>query len=162
MSRRIACTGFLCGCARRYLVHCIVCTVSRFGDARRCLIPRIACTWKEVGVLETEHGAVKVEALCVHILLYRCSLIPQLYMCPHRSEAAVLETEHAVKVVSSYYYTCVFILLHMCPHTTYYICVLILLYMCFHTTIYVSSYYYISIYLASPYYYISSVRILYM
>jgi hypothetical protein len=82
-------------------------------------------------VLETEHGAVKVEALCVHILLYRCSLIPQLYMCPHRSEAAVLETEHAVKVealqalllevriyVSSYCYIFVLVLLYMCPHTT--------------------------------------------
>ena len=38
--------------------------------------------------------------------------------------------------VSSYYYTCVLMLLYMCPHTTihvsscYYICVLILLYMC--------------------------------
>jgi hypothetical protein len=42
----------------------------------------------EVGLLEREH-AVKVEALCV--------LIP-LYKCPHRSEVAVLETEHVVKV----------------------------------------------------------------
>jgi hypothetical protein len=49
--------------------------------------------------------------------------------------------------VSSYYYTCVLILLCMCPHTTihvssyYYPCVLILLYMCPHTTVHVFSYY---------------------
>jgi hypothetical protein len=48
-------------------------------------------------MLEREH-AVKVEALCVLILLNICVLIP-LYMCPHRSEIAVLETEHAVKVM---------------------------------------------------------------
>jgi hypothetical protein len=55
-------------------------------------------------------------------------------MCPHT-------TTH----VSSYYYICVLIQLHMCPHTTiyvssyYYTCVLILLYMCPHTTIHASS-----------------------
>jgi hypothetical protein len=57
-------------------------------------------------VLESEH-AVKVEALCVLILLNICVLI-SLYMCPHRSEIAVrlvssteaylVEMEHAVKV----------------------------------------------------------------
>ena len=51
----------------------------------------------EVGVLEREN-AVKVEAICVLILLSICVLILQ-YMCPHRSEIAVLETEHAVKVM---------------------------------------------------------------
>jgi hypothetical protein len=49
----------------------------------------------DLKVLEREH-AVKVEALCVLILLYIRVLTP-LYMCPHRSEVAVLETEHAVK-----------------------------------------------------------------
>ena len=52
----------------------------------------------EVGVLEMEH-AVKVEDLCVLILLCICSVIPQLYMCRYRSEAAVLATEHAVNVM---------------------------------------------------------------
>ncbi len=57
-------------------------------------------------MLESEH-AVKVEALCVLILLNICVLI-SLYMCPHRSEIAVrlvssteaylVEMEHAVKV----------------------------------------------------------------
>ncbi len=60
----------------------------------------------EVAVLEREH-AVKVEALCVLILLNICVLIP-LNMCPHRSEIAVrlvssieaylVEMEHAIKV----------------------------------------------------------------
>jgi hypothetical protein len=66
--------------------------------------------------------------------------------------------------VSSYYLTCVLILLYICPNTTiyvssyYHICVLILLYMCPHTTIYVSSYYYIymcpdtTIYVSLDYY----------
>ncbi len=48
-------------------------------------------------MLEREH-AVKVEALCVLKRLNICVLMP-LYMCPHRSEIAVLETEHAVKVM---------------------------------------------------------------
>ena len=61
-------------------------------------------------------------------------------MCSHRSEVALLDTEHAVKVealqalllevriyVSSYHYTCVLVLLNMSPHTT----------------IYASSYYYL-------------------
>ncbi len=55
--------------------------------------------YSEVALLEREH-AVKVEALCVLILLNICVLMPR-YMCPHRSEIAVLETEqeHAVKVM---------------------------------------------------------------
>jgi hypothetical protein len=51
----------------------------------------------EVGALEREH-AVKVEVLCVLILLNIGVLIP-LYMCPHRSEIGAVETEHAVKVM---------------------------------------------------------------
>ncbi len=47
-------------------------------------------------MLEREY-AVQVEALCVLILLYICVLMPQ-YMCARRSEVAVLETEHPVKV----------------------------------------------------------------
>ncbi len=48
---------------------------------------------------------------------------------------------HTTTYVSSYYYICVLVLLHMCPHTTTYvssdynICVLILQHMCLHTTI---------------------------
>jgi hypothetical protein len=82
-----------------------------------------------------------------------------LYICPYTTI-----------YVSSCYYICVPILLHMCPHTIiinvsayYYICVLILLYlcahlrrlccwqlflplyMCAHTTINVSSYYYMCV-----------------
>jgi cbb3-type cytochrome oxidase subunit 1 len=49
------------------------------------------------------------------------------------SIAAMEEGGDILLHVSSYYYLCVLILLHMCPHTTtyvssyYYICVLILL-----------------------------------
>ncbi len=66
-------------------------------------------------------------------------------MCPHT----------AINV-SSYYYICVLILLHMCPHTT--ICVSSYYYMCPHTTINVSSYYYLYPHTTinvSSYYYIS-------
>jgi hypothetical protein len=57
----------------------------------------------------------------------------RLYMCPHTA-----------KYVSSYYYICVLMLLHMrlvqaaprCRGVYAYICVRILLYMCPHTTIY--------------------------
>jgi hypothetical protein len=44
--------------------------------------------------------------------------------------------------VSSYYYTCVLMLVYMCPHTT--ICVLIPLYMCPHTTHTTLSFYLLS------------------
>jgi hypothetical protein len=73
---------------------------------------------------------------------------------------------HTPTHVSSYYCTCVLILLYMCPHTAIYLlvyvsshsytCVFILLYMCPHTAIYVSSYCYICVlimlYVSSHYY----------
>ena len=51
-----------------------------------------------------------------HCLTIRLTSL--LYMCPH-----------TIMYVSSYYYTCVLILLYTCPHTI----------MCPHTTVYVSS-----------------------
>ena len=44
MTRRIACTEFICGCARRCSRRRITCTGFIGGCARRCSPHRIACT----------------------------------------------------------------------------------------------------------------------
>jgi hypothetical protein len=95
-----------------------------------------------------------------HIYRLQGQRVRELYMCPHTTKCVLI-----LLYVSSYYYICVLILLHMCPHrlqgqrvrelyvSSYYymcphtttICVLILLHMCPHTTTYVSSYYYICV-----------------
>ncbi len=67
-----------------------------------------------------------------------------VYVCMYVCNTYVCTTTH----VSSYYYICVLILLHMCSHSTtyvpsyYYTHVLILLQMCSHATTHVSSYCY--------------------
>jgi hypothetical protein len=81
--------------------------------------------------------------MCVLILLYMCAQLAK-----ERRRRAVLKSPtnylsvliHTTICVSSYYYICALILLHVCPHTAN-ICVLILLsvssycFMCPHTII---------------------------
>jgi hypothetical protein len=74
----------------------------------------------------------------VRILTYMCSIhVSSYYTCVL---ILLYMCPHTTIYVSSYYYICVLILLYICPPTT--ICVRILTYMC---SIHVSSYFYICV-----------------
>jgi hypothetical protein len=122
------------------------------------------------------HTAISVLYTCVHLLRCPCIIYvcphPTMCVCPHTARNMCPHTAMHMQASSSrasspetsasYCYTCVLILLYMCPHTTicvssyYYMCPLtcvrILLlcmssyyYMCPHATIYASSHYYICV-----------------